>query len=94
MERVKLVASTDFRRLSYTDAISVLQGHVAEGKVTFEENDIEWGMDLGSEHERCVRACVRACVCAALCFVSSFARSLVCLFARSHACSLGMGLSD
>lgn len=52
LERVELVAKKNFRRLSYTDAIQVLQDHVEGGKVTFEENTIEWGMDLGSEHER------------------------------------------
>ncbi len=51
LSRVELVAKTDFRRLSYTDAIKVLEEHVASGKVTFEVNTIEWGMDLGSEHE-------------------------------------------
>lgn len=50
--RVELVARTDFRRLSYTDAIKVLAEHVAAGKATFEVEAIEWGMDLGSEHER------------------------------------------
>ena len=52
LDRVKLVAKTDFRRLSYTDAVKTLQAHVADGKVEFEENEIEWGMDLASEHER------------------------------------------
>ncbi len=33
LERVTLVAKTDFRRLSYTDAIKVLEEHVASGKV-------------------------------------------------------------
>jgi len=52
LDRVRLVAKTDFRRLSYTDAVKTLKEHVDAGKVTFENNDIEWGIDLGSEHER------------------------------------------
>lgn len=52
LDRVKIVAGNDFRRLSYTKAIETLTEHVKEGKVTFEENNIEWGMDLASEHER------------------------------------------
>ena len=39
-------------RITYTDAIELLKDHVKQKKVKFEENKIEWGLDLGSEHER------------------------------------------
>jgi asparaginyl-tRNA synthetase len=40
----------DFQRLTYTEAIEILQKAVSEG-VKFEEEPV-WGMDLPSEHER------------------------------------------
>ena len=45
------VVETPFHRISYTEAIEQLQAVVASGH-KFEVNTIEWGMDLGSEHER------------------------------------------
>eukprot|EP00045_Choanoeca_perplexa_P007712 m.70897 g.70897 ORF g.70897 m.70897 type:complete len:624 (-) comp14182_c0_seq1:72-1943(-) len=51
IDRISLVAETPFRRLPYTEAIDILLAHIAEGKKKFEV-DVEWGMDLGSEHER------------------------------------------
>ncbi|MCL2812701.1 MAG: asparagine--tRNA ligase [Clostridia bacterium] len=47
LSRLNLVASTDFARVSYTDAIGILQ---ASGK-TF-EYPVFWGCDLQTEHER------------------------------------------
>ena len=38
--------------MTYTEAIDILKKAVADG-TKFEETHIEWGMDLGSEHERC-----------------------------------------
>ena len=38
--------------MTYTDAIDLLKDHVKQKKVKFVESKIEWGMDLGSEHER------------------------------------------
>lgn len=58
-QRLEAVAATPFERLTYTDAIEVLRDAVAGGH-RFECSDIAWGMDLGSEHERCV-----ATMCAA-----------------------------
>lgn len=49
IDRLKMVASTDFVRLSYTEAITILE-EVAKEKVF--ENKVEWGVDLASEHER------------------------------------------
>jgi asparaginyl-tRNA synthetase len=46
-ERLNHVVTSDFARITYTEAIKTLQGtdHPFEKKV-------EWGIDLGSEHER------------------------------------------
>jgi aspartyl/asparaginyl-tRNA synthetase len=50
--RLQHVADTPFKRVSYTEAIDILKQAVTDG-VSFEETNIQWGMDLGSEHERC-----------------------------------------
>ena len=47
--RLKQVVETPFKRLSYTEAIEILQ---AEGKKAKFKVKVEWGIDLGSEHER------------------------------------------
>ncbi|MEW5309490.1 MAG: hypothetical protein WDW38_001377 [Sanguina aurantia] len=49
--RLTAVANTPFKRITYTEAIELLQGVVAEGKKTFEFK-VEWGIDLSTEHER------------------------------------------
>lgn len=51
VDRLKLVATSPFKRVSYTEAIEILQKEVAEGKKTF-ENKVEWGIDMATEHER------------------------------------------
>lgn len=51
-DRLQHVADSPFKRLSYTEAIELLQKALQEGH-KFEDNDIEWGIDMGSEHERC-----------------------------------------
>ncbi len=51
IERLKKVASSEFKRMTYTDAIEELKKAVNAG-VDFECKDIYWGMDLQSEHER------------------------------------------
>ena len=43
---------TPFKRISYTDAIEVLIQEIKGKKVKFENNKVEWGIDLGSEHEK------------------------------------------
>ncbi len=48
MERLELVRTTPFVRMTYTEAIE----HLKNAKVKFENNKIEWGMDLNTEHER------------------------------------------
>ncbi|CAK9865829.1 unnamed protein product [Sphagnum jensenii] len=48
LSRLRMVASTPFIRITYTEAIDILS------KVTDKqfENKVEWGIDLASEHER------------------------------------------
>lgn len=48
IQRVKSVAASSFARMTYTQAIEHLEKH----KEQFENQDIFWGMDLQSEHER------------------------------------------
>ncbi|KAI9157587.1 hypothetical protein LWI28_024756 [Acer negundo] len=48
IDRLRMVASTPFERISYTEAVELLL--VAEG--TKFEKAVEWGIDLASEHER------------------------------------------
>lgn len=50
IERLEHVASTPMTKVSYTEAIKILEEHVAKGK-KFEE-PVSWGIDLASEHER------------------------------------------
>ncbi|XP_057966970.1 asparagine--tRNA ligase, cytoplasmic 1 [Malania oleifera] len=51
IDRLKLVASTPFERITYTDAVELLKDAEKKGKKKF-ENKVEWGIDLASEHER------------------------------------------
>lgn len=51
IDRLRMVASKDFVRVSYTEAITILE-EVA--KVHKFENEVKWGVDLASEHERSV----------------------------------------
>jgi len=50
-EKLNRVLNTPFERMTYTRGIELLQKAVKEGH-KFENNNIEWGMDLQSEHER------------------------------------------
>ena len=51
LERLNHVANSEFKRMEYTDGIKILQEAVKNGH-KFENNNIEWGMDLQSEHEK------------------------------------------
>ncbi len=51
LDKLKLVLNKPFTRMEYTEGIKILQDAVKGGH-KFENNDIEWGMDLQSEHER------------------------------------------
>ena len=48
INRVKHVASSHFARMTYSEGIE----HLLKAKDQFENQDIFWGMDLQSEHER------------------------------------------
>ena len=47
LERLNAVVSSDFSRVSYTDAVEMLKKHNDEF-----ENKVYWGCDLKTEHER------------------------------------------
>lgn len=48
IERITKVRDSEFKRMTYSEAIELLK----QADVKFENNKIEWGMDLQSEHER------------------------------------------
>ncbi|MCD8204337.1 MAG: asparagine--tRNA ligase [Coprobacillus sp.] len=50
-ERLNGVVDSEFKRITYTEAINLLEDAVKKGH-KFENSDIKWGMDLQSEHER------------------------------------------
>ncbi|KAL6785876.1 TSN1 [Auxenochlorella protothecoides x Auxenochlorella symbiontica] len=50
-ERLRAVAAAPFARVSYTEAVRVLEEVVASKKKKF-EFPVSWGVDLQSEHER------------------------------------------
>ncbi len=50
LERLEHVASSDFARVTYTEAIQILEEAVAAGQ-TF-DYPVSWGIDLQTEHER------------------------------------------
>lgn len=51
LERLTLVKNSDFKRMTYTEAINILVKAKEDGH-KFEFDNIYWGMDLASEHER------------------------------------------
>lgn len=51
IERLQFVISNDFKRLTYTEAIEVLKNSSHYKKKKF-KYDVNWGIDLQSEHER------------------------------------------
>lgn len=51
IERLKFVVENEFKRLTYTEAIEVLRRSKPYKKGKF-QYDVEWGIDLQSEHER------------------------------------------
>lgn len=50
-ERLDKVKNSEFRRMPYSEGIELLKKAVADG-VEFENKNIEWGIDLMTEHER------------------------------------------
>lgn len=51
LDRLNHILNSEFKRLSYTSAIEILLKAKNDG-YKFENDDIYWGMDLQSEHER------------------------------------------
>nr|XP_027072598.1 asparagine--tRNA ligase, cytoplasmic 1-like [Coffea arabica] len=49
IDRLKMVASSNFYRITYTKAVAILE---EVSKARKFENKVEWGIDLASEHER------------------------------------------
>ncbi|KAL2479969.1 Asparagine--tRNA ligase [Abeliophyllum distichum] len=49
IDRLKMVASSNFFRITYTEAVDIL---VEASKEKQFDNKVEWGIDLASEHER------------------------------------------
>ncbi len=47
LDRLNALVSSDFARISYTDAVEILEKHNSEF-----EYPVEWGSDLQTEHER------------------------------------------
>lgn len=52
LSRLTVIKDEPFQRLTYTQAIEVLQDEEATNPDCKFEEKVEWGMDLGSEHER------------------------------------------
>ena len=50
--RLEAVLAGPFARITYTEAIEILEKDLKAKKVKFENTKIHWGMDLDSEHER------------------------------------------
>jgi asparaginyl-tRNA synthetase len=61
-DRLLNVLENDFARITYTDAVALLQSEIQKGNVKFEKYP-SWGDDLGSEHERFLAETVLACIC-------------------------------
>ena len=51
LDKLHNILNSDFKRMKYTEGIEILQKAVKDGH-KFENNNIFWGMDLQSEHER------------------------------------------
>lgn len=51
IERLTHVLNSKFETMTYTNAIETLKQAIASG-IKFENKNIEWGMDLNSEHEK------------------------------------------
>ena len=51
-ERLTKVVSVPFHRLSYRDAVALLQEEIAKDPSKWEYKDVKFGSDLQTEHER------------------------------------------
>ena len=52
LPRLNIIKEQPFERLTYTEAVEVLQKEETDNPECQFEEKVEWGMDLGSEHER------------------------------------------
>ncbi|MAH81635.1 MAG: asparagine--tRNA ligase [Flavobacteriaceae bacterium] len=52
IEKINFVVKNSFKRISYTEAISILKNSKPNKKNKFKYKINEWGVDLQSEHER------------------------------------------
>ena len=52
LEKLKFIGENNFKRVSYTEAISILKNSKPNKKKKFKYPIEEWGADLQSEHER------------------------------------------
>jgi asparaginyl-tRNA synthetase len=50
-DRLRNVLENEFARITYTDAVNLLQDEIRAGRAQFSVYP-QWGDDLGSEHER------------------------------------------
>jgi len=51
LDRLNHVVNSEFKKMSYTEGIELLKKAIKDG-VKFENPNVEWGIDLQSEHER------------------------------------------
>jgi asparaginyl-tRNA synthetase len=51
VDRLKHVIETPFKRVTYTEAVAILEDLMKSKKAKF-ENKVYWGVDLSSEHEK------------------------------------------
>mmetsp|Transcript_7023 Transcript_7023/g.5274 ORF Transcript_7023/g.5274 Transcript_7023/m.5274 type:complete len:364 (+) Transcript_7023:693-1784(+) len=51
IERLQHVIDTPFKRVTYTEAVEILEQDIKDKKVKF-DNRVFWGVDLASEHEK------------------------------------------
>lgn len=52
IERLTTTIKSKFEKITYTKAIQILEEALKNKKVSFEDSNIKWGMDLGTEHEK------------------------------------------
>ncbi len=52
IEKLQFIVDTDFKRITYTEAIEILRNSAPNKKKKFQYPINEWGTDLQSEHER------------------------------------------
>ncbi|WP_027119972.1 asparagine--tRNA ligase [[Mycoplasma] testudinis] len=52
IDRLKNVVNNQFPRVEYREVISILKNAVSKNEVKFDNSNIFFGMDLGTEHER------------------------------------------